>query len=282
MPIAGSTTVKGETTMTSPRTLSLTALAALSVSAVPVMADSTLTMNDSTVVQIRNGMARMDPAGDSTYMLYDAGRNMLIDVDPGEGTYMELDDQFMQRQAEAMGSMREEMAAQMEAMRSQLQNMPEEQRRMMEQRMDAMMGAAGDDQTAARPDIKTVKKGSREVNGFKCNDYQLLEGKNPVADVCIAEKAGAGMSGDDFATLSAMMTFMRSMARQASEMAGPAAGGFDPSVMADVEGFPIEMKDHRSGEQYGVASVANDKLSDAPFTDYRKLRKDVIPEMPDR
>jgi hypothetical protein len=155
-----------------------------------------------------------------------------------------------------------------------LQNMPEEQRRMMEQSMGAMMGVAGDDQAAARPDIKMVKKGSRKLNGFKCNDYQLLEGKNPVADVCIAEKAGAGMSGDDFATLSAMMTFMRSMAQQASEMAGPMAGGFDPAVMADVEGFPIEMKDHRSGEQYGVASVANDTLSDAPFTEYKKLRKE--------
>jgi hypothetical protein len=103
--------------MTSPRSLSLTALAAMLVSTVPVMADSTLTMNDSTVVQIRNGMARMDPADDSTYMVYDTARNILIHVDPGEGIYMELDENVMQQQAEAMGAMREEIAAQMEAMR---------------------------------------------------------------------------------------------------------------------------------------------------------------------
>jgi hypothetical protein len=127
-----------------------------------------------------------------------------------------------------------------------------------------------------------VKKGSREVNGFKCNDYQVIEGKTPVADVCIAEKAGAGMSGDDFATLSAMMAFMRSMAQQASEMAGPMAGGFDSSMMADIKGFPVEIKDTRSGEQYGVASVANSKLSDAPFSEYKKLRKDEMPALPDR
>ena len=259
----------------------LTALTAGVLCATPVMADSTLTMNDSTVVQIRNGMARMDPAGDSTYMLYDSARNILIHVDPGEGIYMELDDQVMQRQAEAMGAMREQMAAQIESMRAQLQNMPEAQRQMIEQRMGAMMGG-GAAQSASQPDVKAVKQGSRKVNGFKCNDYQLSEGKTPVADVCIAETAGAGMSKDDFATLSAMMTFMRSMAQQASEMAGPMAGGFDSSMMADIEGFPIEMKDHRSGEQYGVASVANGKLSDAPFTDYKKLRKDVMPEMPDR
>ena len=222
----------------------------------PVMADSTLTMNDSTVVQIRNGMARMDPADDSTYMVYDTARNILIHVDPGEGTYMELDENVMQQQAEAMGAMREEIAAQMEAMRAELQHLPEDQRRMMEQSMGAMIDAAG-------------------------NDYQVIEGKTPVADVCIAEKAGAGMSGDDFATLSAMMAFMRSMAQQASEMAGPMAGGFDSSMMADIEGFPVEIKDTRSGEQYGVASVVNGKLSDAPFSEYKKLRKDEMPALPD-
>ena len=267
--------------MSSPRTLSLTALAAMLASAVPVMADSTVTMQDGTVVQIRNGMARMNPAGDSSYMQYDAGRNVLLHVDPGEGTYLELNEQTMQQQAEAMGAMREQMAAQMESMRAQLQNMPEAQRQMIEQRMGAMMGP-GAAQSAPKPDVKAVKQGSRTVNGFKCNDYQLSEGKKPVADVCIAETAGAGMSKDDFATLSAMMTFMRSMAQQASEMAGPMAGGFDPTVMADVEGFPVEVKDHRSGEQYGVASAANDALSDAPFSEYKKLRKEEMPAMPDR
>jgi hypothetical protein len=267
--------------MTSPRTLSLTALAAMSIGAVPVMADSTVTMQDSTVVQIRNGMARMDPADDSTYTLYDSGRNLLIHVDPGEGTYMEIDEHFMQQQAEAMGAMREEMAAQMESMRAQLQNMPEAQRQMIEQRMGAMMGG-GAAQSAPQPDVKAIKQGSRKVNGFKCNDYQLSEGKTPVADVCIAETAGAGMSKDDFATLSAMMTFMRSMAQKASEMAGVMAGGIDPTVMADVEGFPVEVKDHRSGEQYGVASVANDRLSDAPFSEYKQLRKEEMPDLSDR
>jgi hypothetical protein len=268
--------------MKRPQGLSLTTLAAALLGASPLMADSTVTMKDNTVVQVRNGMARMDPAGDSTYMQYDAERNLLIHVDPGEGTYMELDEQVIQQQAAAMGDMRKEMAAQIEAMRSQLQNMPEAQRRMIEQQMGSMMGGAGRDQPAAKPDVKAVKKGSRKLNGFDCDDYQLLEGNAAVADVCIAEQAGAGMSGDDFATLRAMMTFMRSMAQQASEMAGPMAGDLDPAVMADIEGFPIEMKDHRSGEQYGVASVANGKLSEAPFNEYRQLRKEEMPSMPTR
>ncbi len=259
----------------------LTALAACLLCAGPLMADSTLTMNDDTVVQIRNGMARMAPAGDSTYMQYDARRNLLIHVDPGEGTYLELDEQTIKEQAEAMGAMREEMVAEMEAMRSQLQGMPEAQRRMIEQRMGSMMGGAAGE-AAPKPDLKAVKKGSRKVNGFKCNDYQLLEGKTPVADACVAEQAGAGMSKDDFATLSAMMTFMRSMAAQAREMAGSMAGDFDPSMIGDVEGFPVEMKDYRSGSQYGVASVANDKLTDAPFNEYKKLRKEEIPTAPGR
>lgn len=267
--------------MTRPMSFAFTALAAALLSVTPVMADSTVTMNDDTVVQVRNGMARMTPAGESNYVLYDTGRNLLIHVDPEEGTYLELDEQTIKKQTEAMGAMRKEMSAQMEAMRAQMQNMPEAQRKMLEQRMGSMMGGTAGE-SAPKPDVKAVKKGSRKVNGFKCNDYQLLEGKTPVADVCVAEKAGAGMSKDDFATLSAMMTFMRSMAAEAQNMAGSAGAGFDSTVMGDIEGFPVEMKDHRSGDQYGVAGVANDKLPDAPFSDYKKLRKEDIPDMTGR
>ena len=58
--------------------------------------------------------------------------------------------------------------------------------------------------------------------------------------------------------------------------------GQSAAVMAGVEGFPVEMKDHRNGEQYGITNVANGKLSDAPFNEYKKLRKDEMPSMPDR
>jgi hypothetical protein len=255
-----------------------TALAVSLLGASAALADATVTMNDGTLVQVRNGMARMAPGGDSTYMQYDVKRSLLIHVDPEQGTYMEIDEQTMKQQAEAVKSMRKEMAPQMEAMRAQMQNMPEAQRRMIEQRMGAMMGDMGGE-SAPKPDVKAVKKGSRKLQGFKCNDYQLLEGKTPVADACVAEKAGAGMSKDDFATLAAMMKFMRSMAAQAQEIAGSMVGGIDPLDMGVVEGFPVEVKDHRSGETYGVASVSNDTLSNSPFTEYKKLRKEEMPSM---
>ena len=268
--------------MTRPRISACAALATTLLSGAPVLADSTVTLDDDTVVQIRNGMVRMIPAGEASYMVYDAGRNLLIHVDPAEGSYMEMDEQFMQRQAEALGAMREQMAAQMEAMRSQMQNLPEDQRRMMEQSMGAMVGGQAGDQAADKPELKTVKKGSRTVKGFKCNDYQVLEDKTPVADLCVAEKAGAGMSADDFATLSAMMAFLRSMAEQASEMVGSMADGFDAAMLSDVDGFPVEVKDHSSNEHYGVASVSNGPLGDALFNEYKKLRKEEMPDMSGR
>jgi hypothetical protein len=136
----------------------------------PLLADSTVTMNDGTVVQVRNGTARLNPVNESTYTQYNASRNVMLHVDPGAGTYIEIDQQSLQQQTEAMTAMQEKMAPQMEAMRAQLQHLPEAQRRMMEQQMGAMMGRAGASRPAATPDVKVVKRGSRKVNGFSCND----------------------------------------------------------------------------------------------------------------
>jgi hypothetical protein len=103
----------------------------------------------------------------------------------------------------------------------------------------------------------------------------------PVVDVCVAESPDAGMSRKDFDTLSAMMAFMRSMAQQAGRMAGAMGGGPDAELV-DVKGFPVEMKNHRSGDEYVVASVSNDALSDEIFDAYQKLRKDEMTVMPVR
>lgn len=242
----------------------------------PATADATLTMDDGTVVQVRGGMARLNPADDSGYMQYDSARNVLIQVDPQEGIYMEIDQQALQQQAETVANMRARMAPQLEAMRAQLQQLPEAQRRMLEQQMGAMPGGAATGEPAAQPQAQVVKKGSRTVSGFKCSEYQVLENDAPAAEVCVAEAPGAGMSREDFDTLSAMMTFLRTMARQAADLAGGMGGGLDAELMVDVEGFPVQMSNHASGDEYAVAGVDNGSLSDEPFEAYLKLRKETL------
>ncbi len=264
------------------RPLCLPLLAAGVMFCAALLADSTVTMNDNTVVQVRNGMARLNPAEDSTYMQYDAARDVMIHVDPDAGTYMEIDQQSLQQQAGAMAAMQEKAAPQMEAMRAQLRHLPEAQRRIMEQQMDAMMGGAGASPPAAKPDVKVVKRDNRKVSGFTCNDYQVVEDKTPVADVCVAEAPGEGMSRKDFDTLSGMMAFVRSMAQQAGKMAGAMGAGLDAELLVDVKGFPVQMKNHRSGDEYGIASVSNDALSDEIFAGHRQLRRDELTGVPGR
>lgn len=142
--------------------------------------------------------------------------------------------------------------------------------------MGAMLGGPGAAEPAARPDPQVVRKGSRTVSGFKCSEYQVLENDAPVAELCVAEAPGAGMSGRDFDTLSAMMAFLRDMTQQAAEMAGAMGGGLDPELMVDVEGFPVQMKNHGSGDEYAVSGVNNDGLGNEPFEAYRKLRKETL------
>jgi hypothetical protein len=182
----------------------------------------------------------------------------------------------MAQMADAAARMQKEMAPQMAKMREQLKNMPPEQRAMIEQRMGGMANF-GAMETKPVSKVTTVERGTDKVAGFKCQRFDVMNDDTQVADVCLATKADAGMSKDDFATVSTATKFMRDMAASTQKMS--AGMGAPQMPMGDVTGVPVATKDLRTGREFRLVAVSGDTLDEARFNEYQSLTRRELPTM---
>ncbi|MGB5729592.1 MAG: hypothetical protein WBM52_20535 [Thiogranum sp.] len=245
-------------------------------------ADSTITMQDAAgtpqaVIEVKGNMARMSTPGQSDYIVYDASRDLVINVDSEGQEYMEIDRATLAEFSAAMSQMQQEMAPQIAQMREQLKSLPPEQRAMFEQQMGGMANFGASESKPAEP-IELVKRGSDKVGGFKCQVYDAMQGKDKISEVCLATAADAGVSKSDFATLSAMMDFMREMASSAQQLSAD-LGGSQHIMLGGAKGVPVSVKEFKGGHEYAVADVSDKTLDDARFNDYKAYRKEQMPTM---
>jgi len=245
-------------------------------------ADTTITMEDAAgtpqaVIEVKGNMARMSTPGQSDYIVYDASRDLVINVDSAGQEYMEIDRATLAEFSAAMSQMQQEMAPQMAQMREQLKSLPPEQRAMIEQQMGGMASLGAAETKPAEP-VKLVKRGSDKVGGFKCQVYDAMQGEDKVSEVCLATAADAGVSKSDFATLSAMMGFMREMASSAQKLAADLGGG-QHMMLGGAEGVPVSVKEFKGGHEYAVTDVSDKSLNDARFSEYKTYRKQQMPSM---
>jgi len=232
----------------------------------PGHADTTIRIDGSreaanTVVQIKDGMARLAPPGQPGYVLYDKSRNLAIYVDTGSKTYIEVDRPTLEKYTGMVSTMRQ-----------QLQLLPPAQRALLEQHMDGLMGTSRNNALPDLDQLHSAARGTRLIAGFHCQLYQLLDQQQAVGDVCLSTAAEAGISPADFATLMAMMDFLR----QAAGMAQDLAGGMTESthlLMSGLRGVPVAARDYRSRQQFTVASVSNQVLDAGLFNGYRDYRR---------
>ncbi len=247
-----------------------------------VQADATLIMKDAggktdSVIEVRDHMVRLSTPGESDYMLYDAQRDVAIQVNHSEQTYMEINRDTLAQMATSMAKIQQQMAPQMAQMREQLKNMPPEQRAMIEQQMGGMahLGAMESKPAAT---ITTVKRGSDKIAGFKCRHFDVMNKKQRIGNVCVATSADAGMSKADFSALRSAMKFMRKMAEGAQKLS---AGMGDTQIsMGKVDGVPVFAKDIQHGREFRLSSVSNDTLDAARFNEYQSLKRTEMPSMP--
>jgi hypothetical protein len=219
----------------------------------------------------------MSSPGQSDYIVYDASRDLIINVDAEGQEYMEIDRATLSEFSAAMSQMQKEMAPQIAQMREQLKSLPPEQRAMIEQQMGAMANFDTAETKPAEP-IELVKRGSDKVAGFKCQVYDAMQGQEKLSEVCLATAADAGVSKADFATLSAMMAFMREMASSAQKLSAD-LGGSQHIMLGGAKGVPVSVKEFKGGHEYTVADVSNKTLEEARFNQYRTYQQKRMPAM---
>lgn len=232
----------------------------------PGQADTTIRIDGSreaanTVVQVKGNMARLAPSGQPGYVLYDKNRNLAIYVDTDSKTYTEVDRPTLEKYTGMVSTMRQ-----------QLQMLPPAQRALLEQNMDGLMGTRRNNGLPDLDQLHSVARGTRIIAGFHCQLHMLMNQQQAVGDICLSTAAEAGVSPADFATLMAMMDFMR----QAAGMAQELTGGLTEStrlLLSGLQGVPVAARDYQSRQQFTVAGVSSQVLDTGLFNGYRGYRR---------
>ena len=246
--------------------------------AFPVMADTTIRLGGSddasrTVIQVKDHMARMAQAGQPGHVLFDRARHVAIYVDPVKQEYREIDQQQLDKYAEIITMLRQ----QMELLSAQMQNLPAAQRAFIEQQMGIPAGGLPDLEV-----LTTEARGTHDVAGFKCQLQVLYKNQQPIGEVCLATAADAGMSESDFATLMAMMNFMRELASTTQKLVGE-LGENSRLLLSGLQGVPVAMRDYQNQKEYRVTEVSSKTIGAEVFNSYLTYNKqDLLLDMPMR
>jgi hypothetical protein len=241
----------------------------------PGLADTTIRLDGSreaanTVIQVKGNLARLAPSGQTAYVIFDKGRNLAIYVDTARKTYTEVDRPTLEKYAGMASALRQQLQA-------QLQLLPPAQRALFEQRMGGLMGIPRENGLPDLDTLRSVARGTRVIGGFHCQLHLLLKEQQAVGDVCLSTAAEAGVSPADFATLMAMMDFMR----QAAGMAQELTGGLTEStrlLLSGLQGVPVAARDYQSRQQFMVAGVSGKPLDAGLFNAYRGYRRQDLME----
>jgi hypothetical protein len=240
----------------------------------PGRADTTIRLDGSrqaanAVIQVKGNLARLASASQPAYVIFDRSRNLAVYVDTTGKTYTEIDRPTL-----------EKYAGMVSTVRRQLEMLPPAQRSMLEQHMGGLPGLS---RNSGMPDLgalRSVARGSRVIGGFHCELHELLNERQPVGDVCLSTAAEAGIAQADFATLMAMMDFMR----EAAGLAGELTGGLTENtrlLLSGLRGVPVAARDFQSRQQFRVAAVSGRMLDAGLFSDYRGYRRqDLLEAIP--
>jgi hypothetical protein len=240
------------------------------------MADTTIRLSGDdevsrTIIQVKDHLARMEQAGQPGHVLFDSNRHVAIYVDPVKQQYIEIDQQQLDKYAQIISQLRQQIVQ----MSAQLQNLPAAQRAFIEQQMGIPAGGLPDLEV-----MSTEARGVQDVAGFKCQLQVLLKDQQPIGEVCLATAADAGMSESDFATLMAMMHFMRDLAGTTQKLVGE-LGENSRLLLSGLQGVPVAMKDYQNNKEYRVTEVSSKVISADLFTSHQAYsRQDLLLDMP--
>lgn len=235
-----------------------------------ILADTTIRIGSSpdgsnALLLVRGDMARITLSGRPDYVLYDRTRNTGILVDTTRREYREIDQDTLESYSTMLTGLRENL-------RQRLRSLPPAQRARLEQHMESMIHFPAADMLPDMEGIHSQPRGRRTVVGFECVAHLLLRGKRPVAEVCLATAPNARMAAQDFATMTAMMDFLRKLAGSLQQL-GNLSGNNARSLMNALEGVPVAIQDFQNRRSYMVRGVSDEPLDSSLFTTYRGYKK---------
>lgn len=218
------------------------------------MQSTDLTNNSVTpnVILLDADRMRVDRGNTSVMFLTKGGNRMLI-LDKGRNEYREM------TQADI-----EQVSQQLAQVQDMLKNIPPAQRAQMEAMLKGKMG-----QIAGAVPTAYTSKGSATVNGFRCTNYDGMQGTQKVAEVCAAQPGDIKITPADFQVVEKMREMFSSLASAAQNSPLANIGIASTLTEKGINGFPVQSTSFRNGQPSSreeLKSVTDTTFSDADFS----------------
>ncbi len=182
-------------------------------------------------IWIQAGKVRVQPAEQSGYVLFDANRQLLTQVDDANRSYATLDQKMLKTFAQNFSSIKQ-------ALSKQLDQLPAEQRVQLQALMQQSSLSQLPD-TEKTPPLSFKKTNvQRQIKGKNCTVTEGWHGADKMVEFCLLDLNAAHVTPQDYQTLKAFLAFAQSAT---SEMMAGQDWAMDLAWMEQPSSFPIQM-----------------------------------------
>ena len=137
----------------------------------------------------------------------------------------------------------------------QMKNMSAEQREQMQKMIEGMGGGQLIQPPPPPPQKKSLQAtGVQKINGFTCNQTEVYEGGQKVAEVCTAPADVLGIPAADFAVIEAMRAMSDKLRDETAKISGQMGQSLPQFGEAEIAGVPVQMKD-KSGNSMTITQI---------------------------
>jgi len=205
---------------------------------------------NNNIIYIKDGKIRFSDSADHSneYSIFDSNSNKLMHISPNQKSYIEIDQNTMNQQ---MNAVKQRMDMMMAQMQEQMKNMPPEQRQMMENMMSQKMNGQmpGMPQAPQRVQVQTGK--TDIIAGVKCAIIEIQINKIIQEELCIANENQFAINSTDKQTIKKMIVFFKQLSKKSGSMMGA-------NSMADqYDGVPIRTREYNNAGGLITESTLN-------------------------
>ncbi len=193
------------------------------------------------VMYVKDGKLVVKGAGGqpSIDMLFQRDNGLMSIVDHNEKTFMEFDEERISRLADQAQGM---ITIVQQQLADKLAGLPPEQAARVQEMLGGM-GVGQAEPPAAKAAKRLVRSGTSKINGFSCEQIDVIEGDSKVAELCVASAAALGVPPDDYATLEALKAFGERLAAKTAHIAKQFGNSVPEFGGTEIDGIPVAMKD---------------------------------------
>jgi hypothetical protein len=200
-------------------------------------------------VLVKDGQVLVKGAGGDagTDVLYSSAPDKFVIIDHRKKTFMSFDE----RQVNQISRQTGELQPLLQGLGEQIGQLSPQQRGKWEQMLggNVSLDKLAEAAAPAKP-TRLVRSGNdKTIAGFACERIDVIQGKTPTAEFCLADPAQLKLPENDYATIRSLLDYSERLAEKTQGLAKQFGVNIPPVAVHDFAGVPIEMRDLSNAAQ---------------------------------